>query len=76
MSGFNGSAGPMGMNGTDAVLLLNNVDLFSSCQTFNESCPMSSSLAGCNVDPFPVVEEVRVSKCQILLLFQLLRILR
>ena len=70
-AGFNGSVGPMGMNGTDAMLILSGVDLFSSCQTFTDNCTILNRMTGCNVrKPFPVVPEVRVSKCQILLIFQ------
>ena len=59
MPGSNGLDGPMGMNGTDAVLLLNNVDLFSSCQYFYRNCNITS-IAGCPVPAFPVVPEVRM----------------
>ena len=60
MAGSNGLIGPMGMNGSDAVLHINNVNLLNDCEYLNISCDLSSSSAGCTVDPFPVVEKVRM----------------
>ena len=60
MAGSNGPIGPMGMNGSDAVLHINNVNLLHDCEYLNISCDLAKSLAGCPVDPFPVVQEVRM----------------
>ena len=59
MSGSIGPDGPMGMKGIDAMLHLNNVNLSSSCDYFNESC-VFTTLGGCSVTPFPTVAEVRM----------------